>query len=47
MYQIKRLKWKWAGHLARYKENRWTKNTTFWYLENDERKKKETKDKMG
>ena len=23
-------KWKWAGHIARIKDNRWTKKLTFW-----------------
>ncbi|GBP01096.1 LINE-1 retrotransposable element ORF2 protein [Eumeta japonica] len=25
-----KLKWRWAGHIARYKDNRWTFNTTIW-----------------
>ncbi|KAI8428464.1 hypothetical protein MSG28_007275 [Choristoneura fumiferana] len=25
-----KLKWKWAGHLARYQDNRWTLQTTEW-----------------
>lgn len=25
-----KLKWKWAGHVARLKDQRWTKKVTFW-----------------
>ena len=27
---IKKLKWSWAGHIARIKDNRWTQRTTEW-----------------
>ncbi|KAJ2946424.1 hypothetical protein O0L34_g12464 [Tuta absoluta] len=27
---VRRLKWKWAGHLTRYKDGRWTKKVTEW-----------------
>ena len=27
---IKKLKWSWAGHIARMKDNRWTQRTTEW-----------------
>lgn len=29
---IRKQKWKWAGHTARLKDNRWTYKVTFWYL---------------
>lgn len=29
-YQIKQLKWKWAGHLTRSKIEKWTKEVTEW-----------------
>ena len=28
--QVLRLKWKWAGHITRYKDDRWTLKTTKW-----------------
>ena len=28
--QVKIKKWRWAGHLAKTKDNRWTKITTEW-----------------
>ena len=28
--EIKVKKWRWAGHLARYKDNRWTQRLTNW-----------------
>ena len=28
--EIKTKKWRWAGHLARRKDNRWTHNVTNW-----------------
>ena len=31
MTNIKRGKWKWAGHLARRLDGRWTKAITEWY----------------
>ena len=27
---MRRLKWRWAGHIARYKDGRWTRSTTTW-----------------
>ncbi len=36
---IKRLKWKWAGHISRMKDNRWTYRSTFWFLAQNKRKK--------
>ena len=27
---IKKLKWSWAGHIARMKDNRWTQRTMEW-----------------
>jgi len=30
MSTIKKLKWSWAGHIARMKDNRWTQRTTEW-----------------
>ena len=30
MEKIKAAKWKWAGHLTRVKDNRWTKRLTEW-----------------
>ena len=28
--KVSQLKWKWAGHLARYQDDRWTYKVTFW-----------------
>ena len=28
--QTQRLKWKWAGHVARLQDERWTKKVTLW-----------------
>ena len=30
MHSIRRKKWRWAGHLARTSDNRWTKRVTEW-----------------
>ena len=30
LVKIKEMKWKWAGHIARIKDNRWTKRLTEW-----------------
>ena len=27
---VKEIKWKWAGHIARHKDNRWTKEIMNW-----------------
>ena len=35
---VRKLKWKWAGHVARLKDDRWTHKTTFWYLTHMKRK---------
>jgi len=29
---VRKQKWRWAGHVARIKDNRWTYKVTFWYL---------------
>jgi hypothetical protein len=36
---IRRQKWRWAGHVARMRDDRWTYKTTFWYLAHFKRKK--------
>ncbi len=38
IHKIKREKWKWAGHLARIEENRWTYKLTFCFLQHNKRK---------
>lgn len=35
----KKLKWRWAGHVARLKDNRWTKTTTLWLGPSGQRKR--------
>jgi len=35
---VRKLKWKWAGHVARLKDDRWTHKPTFWYLTHMKRK---------
>ncbi len=30
--KIRRLKWKWAGHVGRLRDDRWTYRVTFWFL---------------
>jgi len=30
VYQVKRLKWDWAGHVGRMKDGRWTQKISFW-----------------
>jgi hypothetical protein len=35
---IKRNKWRWAGHVARQQDNRWTKLTTEWQIMDGKRK---------
>ena len=35
-YTLKQ-KWKWAGHIARMKDNRWTKRCTEWQLKRGKR----------
>ena len=37
---VKKQKWRWAGHIARMKDNRWTKRITDLCPYNDERSKK-------
>ncbi len=42
--KIKRVKWKWAGHLARIEDSGWTYKLTVWFLKHHKRKKdRETK----
>ncbi len=36
---IRRQKWGWAGHTARYKDDRWIYRTTFWQTLNFKRRK--------
>ena len=36
---VRRQKWKWAGHIARLRDDRWTYRATFWYLSHLKRKK--------
>ena len=47
---MKQLKWRWAGHVARMNDNRWTKRLIDWhpYYEKQSRKKPNTrwKDKI-
>ena len=38
-HRIRRLKWKWVGHMVRIKEDRWAKRITLWYLGNYERRR--------
>lgn len=37
--KVKRLKWKWAGHIMRTKDDRWTKSTTLWVPRNKKRRR--------
>ena len=37
---IKKQKWRWARHVARMNDNRWTKRITDWCLYSDKRSKK-------
>jgi hypothetical protein len=36
---VRRQKWRWAGHVARMKDDRWTYKSTFWFLSHFKRKK--------
>ena len=36
---ISKLKWNWAGHIIRFKDERWTKITTEWWPIERKRKK--------
>ena len=36
---VRRQKWRWAGHVARLKDDRWTYKSTFWHLSQFKRKK--------
>ena len=36
---IRELKWSWAGHIARFQDNRWTKKLTIWTPRENTRKK--------
>ena len=35
--EITKLKWKWAGHVARMKDNRWTIRCTEWQVRDGKR----------
>ena len=37
---VKKQKWTWAGHVAKMKDNRWTKRKTGWCPHNDKRSRK-------
>ena len=37
--RIKQLKWQWAGHVAGFSDNRWTKLVTEWLPLNGKRKR--------
>ena len=37
--EITKLKWKWAGHVARMKDNRWTVRCTEWQVRDGRRSK--------
>ena len=37
---VKQLKWRWAGHVARMNDNRWTKRLTDWHPYNEKRSRK-------
>ena len=37
--EITKLKWKWAGHVARMKDNRWTVRCTEWQVRDGKRSK--------
>ncbi|GFR57706.1 endonuclease-reverse transcriptase [Elysia marginata] len=34
---VEKQKWKWAGHVARLQDNRWTQRVTEWQLQNGKR----------
>lgn len=38
-YTVKKLKWKWAGHMIRSKKKKWTKDVTVWYPRDGKRRK--------
>ena len=37
---VKQQKWRWAGHVARMNDNRWTKRITDWHPYNEKRSRK-------
>ena len=37
---VKQQKWRWAGHVARMNDNRWTKRLTDWHPYNEKRSRK-------
>ncbi len=39
---IRRLKWDWAGHISRLRDDRWTYLATFWQPREGKRKKGKT-----
>ena len=45
-YTLKQ-KWKWAGHIARLKDNRWTRRCTEWAAKEREEVERTTKQKMA
>lgn len=38
-YTVKKLKWKWVGHMIRNKRNKWSKDVTMWYPRDGKRRK--------
>lgn len=38
-YCIKKLKWRWAGHMIRSKRDKWSKDVTMWWPRGNKRKK--------
>ena len=40
MQVVKQQKWRWAGHVARMNDNRWTKRLTDWHPYNKKRSRK-------
>jgi len=37
--KVRKIKWGWAGHVARMAEERWAKKVTWWYLGNYKRRR--------
>ena len=40
---VKQQKWRWAGHLARREDNRWSKRLTDWCPRDSKRSRKKTR----
>lgn len=38
-YTVRKLKWKWAGHMIRNRKEKWTKDVTVWYPRDGKRRK--------